>query len=190
MEAIDGKYLKVTDELKTLFKDNDFGAKAGVIGCALSHYKIWNDLVLDNVYDSYLVFEDDIELCSNFMFKLNYVFDLVKYINLDWDIIYIGYSTRVDKVYDNKRVEILSYDVANNIGGTFGYIVSKRGASKFLTFIENNGIKHGIDYLMFRYYKEMDLKQYQITCPLVLSECVRHNNNADSDIQYDCNRLF
>lgn len=190
IEAVDGKYLKVTDELKTLFKNNDFGAKAGVIGCALSHYKIWNDLSLDTIYDKYLVFEDDVELCDRFMFKFNYVLDMIKNINLDWDIIYFGYSTRVDTVYDNKRIEILNYDIVNNIGGTFCYMVSKRGATKFLSFIEKNGIRHGIDYLMFRYHKEMDLKQYQITCPLVLSECVRHNNSADSDIQYDCNRLF
>jgi GR25 family glycosyltransferase involved in LPS biosynthesis len=188
IEAVDGKYLKVTEELKALFKGNDFGAKPGVIGCALSHFKIWTNLVMDNVYDKYLVFEDDIEICNNFLFKFNYILDLAK--NLDWDIIYFGYSTRVDKKYNDKKIEISNYDLVGNIGGTFGYLVNKSGANKFLSFIDKNGIKHGIDYLMFRYYKEMNLKQYQVTNPLVMSDCVRCNKPADSDIQYDHVGLF
>lgn len=190
IEAVDGKFLEITDDVKTMFADNDFGSRPGVIGCALSHYNIWNSLSVDSMFEKYLVFEDDIELTDRFLFKFNHVINLINNMKLDWDIIYLGYSTRVQKNYTDKKIGIFPYDLANNIGGTFCYLISKRGANKFLSFIEKNGIKHGIDYLMFKYHKEMDLKQYQVTIPLVFSECVRNGKVADSDIQYDSTKLF
>lgn len=190
IEAVDGKYLEITDEIKNMFKNNDFGSRPGFIGCALSHYNIWNSLIKDPLYDKYLVFEDDVELSSNFLFKFNHVIDIININKLDWDIIYLGYSTRSDIKYSSKKIGIFNYDLVNNIGGTFCYFISKRGANKFLEFIEKNGIRHGIDYLMFRYHKEMDLKQYQVLVPLAFSECVRGGKVSDSDIQYDGSKLF
>ncbi len=188
-EAVDGQKLVINDDILNLFKDNDFGSKKGVVGCALSHYEIWKNLIIDTKYENYLVFEDDVELCDNFLFKFNHVLKLLND-KPDWDIVYLGYSTRNDKKYVNKELTIREYDLANNIGGTFCYLVSKSGANKFLTFIKQHGIKHGIDYLMFHYYKEMNLKQYQVVNPLVLSECARGNCIVDSDIQYDKTKLF
>ncbi len=188
-EAVDGQKLVVTENILKLFKDNDFGSKKGVIGCALSHYEIWKSLIADTNYENYLVFEDDVEICDNFLFKFNHVLKLLND-KPDWDIVYLGYSTRSDKKYVNKELSIREYDLVNNIGGTFCYLISKSGANKFLTFIEQYGIKHGIDYLMFHYHKEMGLKQYQVVNPLVLSECARGNCIVDSDIQYDKTKLF
>ena len=96
----------------------------------------------------------------------------------------------LNKKYTETKINIFEYDIPNNIGGTFCYIINKSGASKFLNFIQENGIRHGIDYLMFHYYKEMNLKQYQVVPPLAFSECVRTNNTSDSDIQYDRTKLF
>jgi len=187
-EAVDGQKLVITDDVLKLFKDNDFGSRPGFIGCALSHYEIWKSLVIDSNYENYLVFEDDVEICNNFLFKFNRALELLK--DMDWDIVYLGYTTRVEQKYVKKELSIIEYDLMGNIGGTFCYLISKRGASKFLKFIEENGIKHGIDYLMFHYYREMDLKQYQVLNPLVMSECVRGNGPVDSDIQYDRTKLF
>jgi len=195
IEAVDGKQLFITEIHKELFKGNDFGSKSGVVGCALSHYEIWKDLLKDNNYGSYLVIEDDITFSDNFLFKFNYILNMlhlqkVMDTTFEWDIVYLGYFTREEKpILDKKLCKITEYDTENNIGGTIGYLISKPGADKILKFIEKNGIKHGIDYLMFHYHKEMDLKQFQIINPLIFSECARDNNRVDSDIQYDMHFL-
>ena len=39
-------------------------------------------------------------------------------------------------------------EIGKYIGGFFGYIITKQGAKKLDEFIQKNGIKHGIDYLI------------------------------------------
>ena len=58
-EAIDGKELTSTPELLSLFKMNDFNYKKGVMGCALSHIHLWNNLINDKDNDFYVIFEDE-----------------------------------------------------------------------------------------------------------------------------------
>ena len=72
----------------------------------------------------------------------------------------------------------------------FGYIINKTGAKKFVDFINANGIKHGIDYLMFRYAEQMGLNQYECVPRLIFSEFVSSSKKVDSDIQYDRSGLF
>jgi len=183
--AVDGQQLNVTDDIKKLFNGNDFGSKRGVIGCALSHYYLWQELLEDNV-EYYFIIEDDVDICDNFIFKMNNVLYNMK--KKEWDIIYFGYSER-NKISSNNNT-VIEYDKRNNIGGTFAYILNKRCAKKFLTFANTNGIKNGIDYFMFHYDKEMKIKQYQVIPQLITSEYVFNGNNIDSDIQYDYNKLF
>lgn len=65
VEAIDGKELVATRYIIDLFKGNNFGYKRGAVGCALSHYNLWKRLTDDSL-DYYCIFEDDIELATNF----------------------------------------------------------------------------------------------------------------------------
>ena len=39
-KAVDGSKLTVTDEITKIFAGNDFGNRRGVVGCALSHYRL------------------------------------------------------------------------------------------------------------------------------------------------------
>jgi GR25 family glycosyltransferase involved in LPS biosynthesis len=193
-QAVDGSKLTSTPELEKLFQGNDFGAKRGVVGCALSHLELWNQLVKDPKYDNYLVLEDDIIVDIDLRFKLNQMFRMLPN---NWDIIYFGFhmykknrATYESKISKLNGINIIPYDTNLTIGGTFGYIVNKRGASKFVEFTKTNGIKHGIDYLMFHYGKEMDLNQYELVPQIVYSEFVESGGQVDSDIQYDGNKLF
>jgi GR25 family glycosyltransferase involved in LPS biosynthesis len=194
-EAVDGKTLEATDELKQLFANNDFGTRRNFIGCAMSHLTLWKQLINDPVYDKYLIIEDDILLDNNFTFKFNMINEQAN--TLDWDLIYLGFSVhdKQKEAYYNKNKDIVGiriqpYDTNTTIGGTFGYYICKSGAQKFVDFIELNGIKHGIDYLMFHYYKEMNLKHYEAVPQIIHSEYVSSNKIVDSDIQYDYNKLF
>lgn len=185
-KAIDGSKLELTKEIYDLFKGNDFGNRKNVIGCALSHYNIWKELV-NSDYDYYIVFEDDIELTSNFKKKLDMVLqNMSKNYN---DLVMLGYI-----MYNNKRKEV--YNLYNRdttdikitklnrdlyIGGTFSYLISKNGARNMIKYIEQNGIKHGIDYL-FKINNQ--LNEFETQPSIVFSEwCVDINSPIDSDIQ-------
>lgn len=57
----------------------------GEIGCFLSHYNIWKDVVEKN-YAEVVVFEDDLRFEPYFRTKLNYIMRVVKEKVPDWDL--------------------------------------------------------------------------------------------------------
>lgn len=60
---------------------------AGEIGCFMSHYNIWKDMV-ENQHRTAIVFEDDIRFEPYFRSKLSALLTEVRH--LDWDLIYLG----------------------------------------------------------------------------------------------------
>ena len=172
--AVDGKSLVVTNEIINLFKGNDFSNRRGVIGCALSHYKLWKQLQSDKVNDYYLIYEDDITISdeNDYIRKL----ENVKRNLVGKDVVFLGYSVRNK---DNYRLletnqDLVELDKNIYIGGFFSYIITKSGCDKLLSYIEKNGIKHGIDYLI----KISDnLKIYNTQPSLVFSEWVQSSNS-------------
>ena len=183
-EAIDGLEIPLTLEIKNLFKDNDFANRKGFIGCALSHYNIWIDLVKDKINDYYLIFEDDIDLQNNFNEYLNtckeYLKDNIGHI----DILFLGYHKYVNDVKKySKNISIDSLCNEKYIGGFFGYIITKNGAIKMLDYIKKNGIKHGIDYLI---KINNELNVYEVNPNIVYSDWVKNlDDTVDSNIQRD-----
>ena len=192
-EAIDGKELKGTLELYKLFLNNDFNWRKGVIGCALSHHKLWTNLLEDDIHDNYCIFEDDIILSNNFSQEsLN---KCEKFINENKvDVLFLGYhmiknlrEKNKDIYNSDKELSFHKYNSKLYIGGFFGYIISKNGAKKMERYISENGIKHGIDYLI-KIIK--DLNVYECQPFLVNSDWVDNiNSDVDSDIQKDYNSL-
>jgi GR25 family glycosyltransferase involved in LPS biosynthesis len=191
IEAVDGMKLEGTDFIKKLFEGNDFGYRRSVIGCALSHYYLWEELAKDEVYDKYLILEDDGVLDKNLKFKLNYLKDKVS------NIVFLGcHHFKANKgIYNEKiknngkvRVDILDLDIC--IGGTFGYIITREGAEKLLEYIGQNGIKHGIDYVMLKCMVDSGLREFEVLPHIIQSDLVECELNTDSDIQYNFDRLF
>lgn len=94
-EAVDGKNLSHDALQKIQFLDgyedpyNKRPMTRGEIGCFLSHYGIWNDVV-ENHYSRVLVFEDDVRFLENSTIELiEMVEDLMK-MRTEWDLIYLG----------------------------------------------------------------------------------------------------
>lgn len=190
--ATDGSNLVPTPELKTLFNYNDFGSRKGVIGCALSHYSLWKELLSSN--DSYyVIMEDDFVLCPNF--KERYQNILESGIFSTKDTIFLGYS-----MFDNDRKN--NFHIYNNlstqehkivplnkqlyIGGYFMYSINRNGARKMVEYINKNGIKHGIDYLN----KIIpNLENYECQPQLVFSEWNENGKKIDSDIQNNYDKI-
>jgi GR25 family glycosyltransferase involved in LPS biosynthesis len=184
-KAVDGKSIPLTIEIKNLFIGNDFGSRKGVIGCALSHYIIWSNLIMENNCDYYIVFEDDLSLTDNFIENFNKCKNFVEVNKDSVDLLFLGFHTYENISYNLSYSNIEFNDINRNlyVGGTFGYIISKNGAKKMIEFIKNNGIKHGIDYLL-KINTNLNIKT--LNPSIIKSDWVRnYEDNVDSDIQRD-----
>ncbi|XP_026761081.2 glycosyltransferase 25 family member [Galleria mellonella] len=100
--------------------------KAGEVGCFLSHYYIWKEIV-EKHHSTALVLEDDVHFIPYFRHKFLRLLDEIK--NIDWDLVYIGRKIllRADEKYvtDHTTRPLYSY-------WTLGYLISERGARKLL----------------------------------------------------------
>jgi hypothetical protein len=71
------------------------------------------------------------------------------------------------------------------LGSAFSYIITRTGAFKILSYIDQKGIKHGIDYVVGII---PNLNIYETQPHLCYSEWVdRISSDTDSDIQKDFN---
>jgi GR25 family glycosyltransferase involved in LPS biosynthesis len=189
-DAIDGKELFLDKDLLNLFRNNDFNFRRGIVGCALSHYNLWKQLVNDNNNDYYIIIEDDCTFCDKFKEKIT---NCILNIN-EYSIIFLGYH-----MYEYNKIKYLEYNSNDYpkiqpinkkiyIGGTHCYIINKYGANALLDFINVNGITNGIDYLMVK-VQEI-IKIYETVPHLSFAKWVEPNkSDVDSDIQYDYNSL-
>ena len=85
-------------------------------------------------------------------------------------------------IYNNpsKKIEIKELNKKLYIGGYFCYSINKNGANKLLKYIQQNGIKHGIDYLN----KIIpNLNNYEICPQIVFTDWNENGKKIDSDIQ-------
>jgi glycosyl transferase family 25 len=194
--AVDGNKLHTNGVfsrgIQHLFRNNDFCSKASVIGCAMSHIKLWQKLVDDQRNESYVIYEDDVQFVESYTWKL---YALLQQITFDWDVLYLGHlvcyewqtTHRIESDELPKWENMINYIVPNRTSwvGTASYIISKRGARKLLEYIEQNGVQHGIDYLMQLRFKDL-LRAYGVNPMINFAEYespLNPNKNVDTDIQ-------
>jgi GR25 family glycosyltransferase involved in LPS biosynthesis len=190
IEAVYGNDLAIspTSELFKMFEDNDFGSRCGFIGCALSHYGLWMELLKDTANEYYIIMEDDVILCNGYNEQILKLESHSK----SRDILFHGYT-----MFKNNRIvnkDKYDYSSVNNetcisvhplktefyVGGIFGYSINKNGAKKMIDYIHKNGIKHGIDYVM----KIVNTVNCYETQPnLCISPWHEDDMNYDTDIQ-------
>ena len=153
IQAVDGYQLKPSEYYHTLFKNNDFGYRLGVMGCALSHYNLWTQLLDDHEHDYYMIMEDDFTLGDHFLNKLVALepyFKAQEFIFLSYSMFAAHRNEYKSLYYENNMNNIKMTGLNRNIyiGGFFSYTINKAGAQKMVDYIKLNGIKHGIDYLI------------------------------------------
>jgi GR25 family glycosyltransferase involved in LPS biosynthesis len=201
--AVDGSKLNVNGDIVNMFRNFPRKPKRGEIGCAITHYNIWK-----NVAQNTLILEDDAILCDNFVDNLAMIYRTMSDNNkLDFDVLYIGYHLNKDVVNEKKLTEhdllinknniitpmedILKYRTTTNMfgyhgGGTFGYIISPRGAKKLVESIENEGFLWPVDYHML--LKSLTcIKSYCLIDRIVKSDMYENNSKqecVDTDIQH------
>jgi GR25 family glycosyltransferase involved in LPS biosynthesis len=97
----------------------------GGIGCALSHRKVYQKILDDNL-DAALILEDDITIDKDFVDKFN---TISRYVPRDYDILFLGYHASSL----NNITKINNYiSKPSKTYGLFGYIVTNQGAKKLL----------------------------------------------------------
>ncbi|XP_035031073.1 procollagen galactosyltransferase 1 isoform X2 [Hippoglossus stenolepis] len=137
--AVDGKALNLSEiesmGIKMLpgYKDPYHGRPLtkGELGCFLSHYNIWKEIV-DRGLQISLVIEDDLRFEVFFKRRLQTLLEEVTTHKLDWDLIYIG-RKRMQVDHSEKSVpNIHNLVEADYSYWTLGYLLSLQGAQKLL----------------------------------------------------------
>lgn len=198
-EAVDGKELTLTKELKYLLRGNDHGYKSGVVGAALSHYDLWREIMGQHHVKRAIVFEDDVELADNFTHKWN---NLAKQLPSDCHLLLLNPANyrKADKskfVPVNKKFT----KVFDSGYGAYSYMITPQMAKKYVEYVEQNGLYRAIDGMimdMFRVKKHWlkltdhiidgdhcKLAAYRLIEPITYSE-----PQKSSDIQNQTNSIL
>ena len=184
-EAVDGESIKLNQKMRRIFQTSDTQFRKGIMGCAFSHIKLWGKLVNDPDYNMYLVLEDDIILRKDAEDILKIIPETMNKENPDWDILFLGHHTKININGMNERsILIEKYTpeqfMEKSYGGTFCYLINKKGAMMLLSSILTNGMNYAIDWDMSR----LDcMNNYYMFPLLASSEMANDMTGIDSDIQ-------
>ena len=141
--ACDGIKLSLTPTLHRLFINNDFHWKKPILGCAMSHLKLWYDLAQGSS-PNYLIMEDDVKFKPGWE---NIWKQAVEHIPADYDVLYLGGILPPNKSGYDQVIEQVApfwsqikehtlygqsepnryFHVCN-----YSYILTKQGAKKIL----------------------------------------------------------
>jgi GR25 family glycosyltransferase involved in LPS biosynthesis len=150
--AYDGLSMELTEEMKSLFKPNDFFWKKAVTGCAMSHLNLWWKLVNEHPdIHNYLIFEDDAKLEPDWESTLG---ASMAHVPEDYDVLYLGGILPPNRPGFNSLLEPVTKYYSrikkNQVFGqqeptryfhscAYAYILSRKGALKIMKNIEEKG---------------------------------------------------
>ena len=160
--AVEGKTLELTDSIARLFKPHDFMWKKAVVGCALSHLKLWHQLACEKPeINNYLILEDDAKLKP--MWKEKWL-EALPHLPENYDIIYFGgilppnkqgfdvCKEPVNKYFSRiKENSFYGQAQANRYFHwcAYSYVLSKQGAQKVISSIEaRDGYYTSADHML------------------------------------------
>lgn len=94
----------------------------GALGCKLSHLSVINDAKVNN-YSKILILEDDFLLCNNFIEKYNDAIKNINKNNINYSMLYLGFSIVRDNTYIDTNINNLKK--LKNAHTTHAYILDK-----------------------------------------------------------------
>ncbi|XP_060773718.1 procollagen galactosyltransferase 2 [Neoarius graeffei] len=138
-DAVDGKDLNSSQlqvlgtEMLPKYQDPYSGQvlTKGEIGCFLSHYNIWKQVV-ERKQRQVLVLEDDVRFEPNFKSRLNTILEDIWRTQLQWDLIYVGRKRLQVKNPERWVQGIKNLVYPDYSYWTLGYTLSLQGAKKLL----------------------------------------------------------
>lgn len=158
--AVNGKTLQMTRAIYKRYKNNPFQWKKAIIGCYMSHIKIWKK-ILDEKGDFFLVLEDDVRFVHGWteLWK-----NAANCIPSDAELLYWGGVLPPNKAGLSLALEPVNSSWAhirpNTLFSkeplpffhfcTYSYVITKAGARKLLDYIEKlDGMPYsGCDHLL------------------------------------------
>ena len=196
VDAVDGRRLKLTPAIQRLFEGGNFGWKKGVIGCNLSHLKLWYGLVHSNQFcENLLVLEDDVRFEEGWESRL---VEAMKVAPADYDLLYLGgvlpkNRSMWEECHENVNAHWAKIK-KNTIFGqeqiyfhycTYSYIITKRGAEKLLEGIQiTGGFKNVVDHQMLNPQNKLNI---YIINPL-LSGCYQDDDENYQKTDFNSNQ--
>ena len=176
--AVNGRTLKLTPYIYSLFKNNNFNWKKSVMGCALSHLNIWTKILSQKTGNLFLILEDDVRFISS---QLSTWDKYAETIPSDAELVYIGGVLPPNRPGLNSVIEPVNDFWAkikpNQLftGGpllplfhfcTYSYIISRRGVEKLIEHLINSVDKmpNAVDH--FLGYQSLKLNTY-VANPLI-----------------------
>jgi len=187
VEGFDGKTMKPSHKIQKAFKTGDYNYRRGIVGCAMTHVKIWKKLLNEPTHVCAVVLEDDAKLTKNFKQKVIYLLEKYEY---QFEIMFLHYNPYPQhnrpELYSQTlqpRAERWSVEksMRENMGSGAGYIITKEGARNLLKVIEANGVPNAIDWVMF---KTGDMQRVMYTIPMIVNaNCFQTSVGTDTDIQ-------
>jgi GR25 family glycosyltransferase involved in LPS biosynthesis/tetratricopeptide (TPR) repeat protein len=189
--GIDGVALEETEEIRHLFRGNDFAFRRGIVGCALSHIALWRAAAERADGELFLIFEDDARPGERFDRELAAVCAELRDEHPSFDVALLGY-------FPNRPVEEEPESGAGpgrlrpmrwerHLGGSWAYVVSPAGARRLLELVELDGVQNGID--TFKMLHGDELESWECDPPLVTAPLALAGSGVDSDIQDDFESL-
>ena len=157
--AVYGRNLVLTKEIRHLFRKNDFKWKKSVMGCALSHYELWQRLAASTSDSLYLILEDDVKFEPGFLSTWNKIKSSMP---ADADVVFLGGVLPPNKpalphVTEKVNEHFARVKKHNLFGGasrrffhfcTYSYFLTKAGAEKLCSLIEREGIFTSMDHML------------------------------------------
>jgi GR25 family glycosyltransferase involved in LPS biosynthesis len=105
----------------------------GEFGCFISQHLLYEKLLEDNEYSHYLIFEDDVSICTDLENIYNHLINLPP----EFDLIHLSLSDWYPFIKLNK-INDYYYNIKKNyFNRNTGYIVSKSGATKLIKNCNN-----------------------------------------------------
>uniref|UniRef100_A0A4W3GK77 Cerebral endothelial cell adhesion molecule n=1 Tax=Callorhinchus milii TaxID=7868 RepID=A0A4W3GK77_CALMI len=148
----------------------------GEVGCFLSHYNIWKEIV-DRKLNNILVFEDDVRFEAYFKRKLLKLMADIRAAGLKWDLIYLGRKL-VNPNQETSVNNVKNLVVADYSYWTLAYAMSLQGARKLINAQPLTKILPVDEFLPIMYnkhpnkeykkiYSKRDLKAFSVRPLLV-----------------------
>ncbi|WP_343561010.1 glycosyltransferase family 25 protein [Kiloniella sp. b19] len=175
-EAVNGH--KLTDEDWALYRRDKrqkmFGKDLtiGEIGCYLSHYRLWERIVREDLAKGAIILEDDVVISDD----LPQVLDSLSKTDLKWEVLRLcGIRKRKYKTLEQLDNHYRLVRLNHVACGAAGYWINKKGASRLLPICRE--IIWPVDIILDRYWKT-GLRILAIQ-PYVIDQC---QNDVPSDI--------
>lgn len=203
--AVDSKSLELTDEIKKLFPNGLYlKKKKSEIACALSHYRLWKQLIEDKDADNYLILEDDVVFEKGFTKFWNSVWSHL--LPQDYYLLYLGGCQPYNKPLYHKALQPYN-NYFNNVKkqdfftkddhywhmNASSYVISKECASLMCQWVEQKGFDGALDFFMINFVNKNKLfsapnKLFHLN-PLMARQLHEENDNIEldknSDIRFD-----